>query len=531
MLRQPIHVDEIHSFVSQLAELKTFQAFLINFKNAIEKDFPSFQITQEEHQNNLLFAALLLEGCTELEIKANPSLAMDVLDELIKQACLFAIIIKLQIILDVPLKSDGQAKEVLQLLDKLAKAPDARVNYILGKFFLNEFFADPFYKLDFIREEERQCDLELAIRYLQTSTDLGNAKAALDLAAIYLEEYVLSQSAVRYFERNFLPFIQNEPPFKISGTYDLNQAILALEKGCTLGEGVGKEDCAYKLAWLYREKSPINDEQEKRDRVIYYYQLAALTGKYSANIELASLYFCGDADLAIEADFIKADEVLHAANSAFDYYQNAYALSRLNLDLEMLLPRYLFWISRAILSPAWLYKEPIREIRDFLYAGRMRQLSCQPNIMLAEAWKDSLKETEVIKYAIDHRSLFQALIQKTYQFFNMNPPSFGDIPKTMAPLFPRKGFVTQLSFWKEKNIIQVTDEAKYKQKIAEEISSQPEKLKKDNETYTQTYLKNERMMDWMLFNLKECPEKYREKMLEKFERDQPYLDQLRKKIY
>ena len=66
----------------------------------------------------------------------------------------------------------------------------------------------------------------------------------------------------------------------------------------------------------------------------------------------------------------------------------------------------------------------------------------------------------------------------------------------------------------------------YRCHIFAKLSSSPEKLRRNDEPWQETYNRHERLIEWMLFNLKTCPKEHQRNMVYKFQQEQPDLDRL-----
>lgn len=68
------------------------------------------------------------------------------------------------------------------------------------------------------------------------------------------------------------------------------------------------------------------------------------------------------------------------------------------------------------------------------------------------------------------------------------------------------------------------------QKIKDELSSQPDKLRLGNEDFESAYHRNKRIMEWLLFNLSMCPESHKKRMLEDLKSKYPYFDKIEENL-
>lgn len=378
----------------------------------------------------LVYAKFLYKGKSELNIAEDKDQALLLVDELVNENYIPAIRFNIKL-LDRKLQikkedNDEHLNQILLLLNKAAALGDKKAHYLLAKLYFNG-------SVDKLKSIVIKNDVDLAMRHLQTCAKWGVAKAAMQLAAIYLheniDEIVIDRSTI------------NIP-------YNLQAAIAILETVCNLFDDNKITECAYKLAQLFRTKSESAENKEQRkEKMLHYYSRAVGHDHRHARAELGTILLMGDTELNVTANQEEANKIFATAKTRYDSHLIAQEISAKSLNSSENIATYLYWLIKSVglAERAYELRQSVVSMLNLLIDGKFYSctdkeitLLSQKNSELTTKWEifsnhlpserdndDNQKKYIKELLASDE---YKNLVRDTFQLFNL-PCPFNFEPK------------------------------------------------------------------------------------------------------
>ncbi len=372
----------------------------------LAKEYLNMAIALDSQDARFEMVAMLFRGQEELGVKPDMESALHLLNELVDEGYIKAILAKIELLSSSPMQEDttdleSMLEEVDDYADKLriiedlgekgnVKAlkrliqlyeeggrsldiePDPeQVKYYTAK--LNDAVLSKYRESILLLEKAASLghaesihqlallylgstsvlnnkieivDIEKGMHYLKLALSHGSHKAATILAKIYSHNrYIfIPDLPVSVFEE----FYENIP-------YDPISSLEILQRGYRLAESDNdKGEFAYKIANAYLEIKDVFPRNARLIEIIKYFEIAVKMNFPDAIISYGKLLLSGNHDIGLNSNPERADEVFHLMKSGY-YFKIGNYLSSIASDSMENFSRYLYWTFKLLEEPPERY--------------------------------------------------------------------------------------------------------------------------------------------------------------------------------
>lgn len=271
------------------------------------------------------------------------------------------------------------AKYLVELFEQGLPELDFPIDKDKAKYFTN------------LLNKEKDIARKDSIFWLDKSMRQGNKNAALKLAAHYLTE---ESDLIKGLEclKRAASLGSSQAAYQLAdiysyGTYghrrvdikiNINESIKWLEQGTKTNSDFYSQECARRLACVYKSKEL--GFTPDLNKVLYWYNKGIALGSIDCQIELGMLFLLGNGTLGLESNPAREEELTKAfCQDGFPYSNRAFKIAQAYYDqTPVSLAQYIKWHIRGILMSE---RDCVLTLRNLFKRKNEKLSNCLDNLL------------------------------------------------------------------------------------------------------------------------------------------------------